>query len=180
MIFGRVWQNPANHERNIIVMNRALTSFAMIAVLSGLLMALSLAVARHGYPIGAIGARRLDEFANIAVFLPLAAIYFASAMLIVILPVRPAGAILINAAEIIFWAVIALAATIIGCALVRWAFGQGNILRTLWDWRFICAAVIIACHFSMDSLRRNILLRSLSFVAFTAAMLACLLWTFRL
>ncbi len=40
------------------------------------------------------------------------------------------------------------------------------------------AAVIVACHFTMDSFRRNILLRSLFFVVFGAATLACLFWSF--
>jgi hypothetical protein len=36
-------------------MSKALTTFALVAVLTALLMALSLAVARHGYPYGVIG-----------------------------------------------------------------------------------------------------------------------------
>jgi hypothetical protein len=164
----------------IVAMSRALTAFAFVAVLSGLLMALSLAVARHGYPFGAIGARRLNEIANAATFLPLAAIYFASALLIMILPIRAAGAVLLNASEIIFWTVIALFATIVGSLLARLAFGQSGALWALWNWRFLFVAAVVGCHVAMDSFRRNILLRSLFFVIFAAATLACLFWSFTL
>lgn len=159
-------------------MSRALTAFGFITVLTGLLMALSIAVARHGYPHGAIGMRRLDEIANAATFIPLAAVYFFAAMLIMILPIRAAGAVLLNASEIIFWTAIALFASILGTLLARWAFGQNGALWALWNWRFLFAAVIVACHFTMDSFRRNILLRSLFFVVFGAATLACLFWSF--
>ncbi len=57
---------------------QSLTSFALVAVLAALLMALSLAVARHGYPYGAIGARRLDGIADPGTFIPLAAVYFSA------------------------------------------------------------------------------------------------------
>lgn len=163
-----------------VAMSRALTAFAFVAVLSGLLMALSLAVARHGYPFGAIGARRLNELADAATFLPLAAIYFAAALLIMILPIRAAGAVLLNTSEIIFWTVIALFATIVGGLLARWAFGQSNALWALWNWRFLLAGAVVGCHFAMDSFRRNLLLRSLFFVVFAAATLACLFWSFTL
>lgn len=159
-------------------MSRAVTAFAFVAVLSGLLMALSIAVARHGYPHGAIGARRLDDIADAATFLPLAAIYFFAAMLIMILPIRAAGAVLLNASEIVFWATIALFASIVGTLLARLAFGQSGALWALWNWRFLFAAAIVGCHFSMDTFRRNILLRSLFFVIFAAATLACLFWSF--
>ena len=46
-------------------MSKALGTFALVTVLSALLMALSLAVARHGYPYGAYGVKRLDGIKDI-------------------------------------------------------------------------------------------------------------------
>ena len=68
-------------------MSKALASFALVAALAALLMALSLAVARHGYPYGVIGVKRLDGIADAGTFLPLAAVYFFSALLMMILPI---------------------------------------------------------------------------------------------
>jgi len=113
-----------------------------------------------------------------ATSLLLAAVYFFSAMLMMILPIRAAGIVLTHAADALFWAVIALFATIVGCLVARWAFGQSSVLWALVNWRFLFAAAIVGCHFTMNELRRNILLRSLFFVIFAAATLACLFWTF--
>ena len=159
-------------------MSKALTSFALVAVLAALLMALSLAVARHGYPYGVIGVKRLDGIADAGSFIPLAAVYFFSAMLMMILPIRAAGVVLTNAADVIFWATIALFATIVGCLVTRWAFGQSGALWALLNWRFLFVAAIVGCHFIMNELRRNILLRSLFLVVFAVATLACLFWSF--
>ncbi|CCV03503.1 conserved membrane hypothetical protein [Mesorhizobium metallidurans STM 2683] len=159
-------------------MSKALTSFALVAVLTALLMALSLAVARHGYPFGAIGAKRLDDIADAGIFIPLAAVYFFSALLMMILPIRAAGIVLTNAADAIFWTVIVLFATIIGGLAARWAFGQAGVLTALLNWRFLFVAAVVACHLFMNELRRNILLRSLFFVVFAAATLACLFGSF--
>lgn len=161
-------------------MSKALTSFALVAVLTALLMALSLAVARHGYPYGAIGVRRLDGIADAGTFIPLAAVYFFSALLMMILPIRAAGVVLTNAADAIFWTVIVLLASIVGGLLARWAFGQSSALWALLNWRFLFAVAIVGCHFVMNELRRNVLLRSLFFVVFAAATLACLFWSFTL
>jgi hypothetical protein len=161
-------------------MSRALTSFALVAVLSALLMALSLAVARHGYPFGAVGVRRLEGIADATTFIPLAAIYFFSAMLMMILPIRAASIVLTNAADALFWTVIVLFATIIGCLVARWVFGQHDVLWALLNWRFLFAAAIVGCHIVMNDLRRNVLLRSLFFVIFAAATSACLFWSFML
>ena len=159
-------------------MSKALTSFALVAVLTALLMALSLAVARHGYPYGVTGVKRLDGIADAGSFIPLAAVYFFSAMLMMILPIRAAGVVLTNAADVIFWATIALFATIVGCLVTRWAFGQSSVLWALLNWRFLFVAAIVGCHFIMNELRRNVLLRSLFFVVFAVATLACLFWSF--
>lgn len=159
-------------------MSKALTSFALVAVLAALLMALSLAVARHGYPYGVTGVKRLDGIADAGSFIPLAAVYFFSAMLMMILPIRAAGVVLTNAADVIFWATIALFATIVGCLVTRWAFGQSGALWALLNWRFLFVAAIVGCHFIMNELRRNILLRSLFLVVFAVATLACLFWSF--
>jgi hypothetical protein len=161
-------------------MTKAATSFALITVLTGLLMALSLAVARHGYPFGAIGVKRLDAIADAATFLPLAALYFFSAMLMMILPLRAAALVLVSVADTVFWATIALFATIVGGLLARWAYGQSDVLWALWNWRFLFAAAIVGCHFVMNDLRRNVLLRSLFLLVFAAATLACLFWSFTL
>ena len=159
-------------------MSKALTSFALVAVLAALLMALSLAVARHGYPYGVTGVKRLDGIADAGSFIPLAAVYFFSAMLMMILPIRAAGVVLTNAADVIFWATIALFATIVGCLVTRWAFGQSGALWALLNWRLLFVAAIVGCHFIMNELRRNILLRSLFLVVFAVATLACLFWSF--
>ncbi|MGX9575834.1 hypothetical protein [Mesorhizobium sp. f-mel] len=158
-------------------MSKALTSFALVAILTALLMALSLAVARHGYPYGAIGAKRLDDVADAGTFIPLASVYFFSALLMMILPIRAASVVLTNAADAIFWTVIVLFAAIIGCLAARWAFDRGNILPAL-NWRFLFVVAIVGCHLFMNELRRNVLLRSLFFAVFAAATLACLFWSF--
>jgi len=72
-------------------MSKALTTFALVAVFTALLMALGLAVARHGYPYGAIGVKRLDDIADAGTFIPLAAVYFFSALLMMILPIGGIG-----------------------------------------------------------------------------------------
>ncbi|MBZ9798812.1 hypothetical protein [Mesorhizobium sp. ES1-4] len=161
-------------------MSKALTTFALVAALTGLLMALSLTVARHGYPYGAIGARRLDGIADAGMFIPLAAVYFFSALLMMILPIRAASIVLTHIADALFWTAIVLLAAIIGCLVARWALGQWDVLRSVLNWRFLFAAAIIGCHFVMNELRRNVLLRSLFFVVFAAATLACLFWSFTL
>ena|SRR5437899_4760647 len=159
-------------------MSKALGTFALVTVLSALLMALSLAVARHGYPYGAFGMKRLDNIADAGSFLAIAAIYSFSALLMMILPIRAAGIVLTHAADAIFWAAIVLFATIVGSLLARWAFGQHEVLWVLLNWRFLFVAAIVAAHITMNELRRNILLRSLFFVIFAAATLACLFWSF--
>lgn len=161
-------------------MTKALTSFALVAVLTAALMALSLAVARHGYPFGTVGAKRLEGIADAAVFLPLAGVYFLAAMLMMILPLRAASFMLLNAADTLFWTAVALLAAIVGCAAARWAFGERDALWTLWNWRLLAAAALFAAHLAMNELRRNVLLRSLFLVIFAAATLACLFWSFTL
>ena len=159
-------------------MSKTLTSFALVTVLTGLLTALCLAVADHGYPFGALGAKRLDAIADAATFLPIAAVYFFSAMLMMVLPIRAAGLVLTNAADALFWATVVLFATIVGNLIARWAFGQSSALWVLWNWRFLFVAAIVGCHLAMNNLRRNVLLRSLFLVIFAVAALACLFWTF--
>ena len=159
-------------------MSKALGTFALVTLLSGLLMALSLAVARHGYPYGVFGVKRLDGIADAGAFVAIAAIYFFSAMLMMILPIRAAGVVLTHAADAIFWAAIVLFATIVGSLAAKWAFGQHEVIRELLNWRFLFVAAVAAAHLTMNELRRNILLRSLFFVIFAAATLACLFWSF--
>lgn len=160
-------------------MHKAIASFALIAVLTALLMALSLMVARHGYPFGITGMKRLDGIASADSFIPLAAVYFFSAMLMMILPLRAASLVLLNAADTLYWTVIALFATIVGTVVARWALGQSSAPWALLNWRFLFVAAIVGCHLTMNELRRNVLLRSLFFAIFAAASLACLFWSFR-
>jgi hypothetical protein len=160
-------------------MTRTISTFFLIVVLSALLMALSIAVMRHGDPFGVLGMRRLDGIAGAATFMPLAAIYFFGVALLMILPLRAASYVLVNGVETIHLTVIVLFATIVGCLLARMAFGQLNAYRALLDWQFVFVGVIVVCHAILNELRRNILLRSLAFAAAIAATLACLFWTFR-
>jgi hypothetical protein len=160
-------------------MNKAITSFALVAVLTGFAMALSLAVARHGYPMGVTGVRRLDAIASADIFMPLAAVYFIAAMLMMVLPLRAASLVLVNAADTLHRAVIALFATIVGCLAARWAFDQASAPWGLLDWRFLFVAAVVGCHAALDQFRRDVLLRTLFCIAFGATALACLFWSFR-
>lgn len=161
-------------------MSRAISTFALIAVLTAILAASGLAVPEHGYPHGAIGLKRLDAIANSATFIPLAALYAFSVALLMIMPLKAASFILINATDMLFWTVIVLLATIAGCLVARFAFGQSGALWAITDWKFIFAAAIIACHFILNELRRNVLLRSIGLVAAIGATVACLFWSFQL
>jgi hypothetical protein len=159
---------------------RTFGTFFLIALLTALLMALSIAVMRHGDPFGALGMRRLDGLASAASFIPLAAIYFFGVALLMILPLRAASFVLVNGVETVHLAVVVLFATIVGCLVARMAFGQVNAYRALIDWQFVFVLAVVACHAILNELRRNILLRSLALVAGVAATLACLFWTFRI
>ena len=161
-------------------MNRAAATFVVIAILTGLLAALSFALRIKGYPDGALGIERLDTIASAATFIPIAALYAAAAMLLMILPVRAAGFVYANAASPIWSTSLVLLATIVGLQAARMAFGSRDALLVLLDWQFLFAAAIIGTHLVLDSLRRNVLLRTLFFLLFMVAALACLFWTFRL
>ncbi|MBI1620670.1 hypothetical protein [Aquamicrobium zhengzhouense] len=161
-------------------MNRTLAAFALIFVLTTILAAFSIAVEIKGYPFGALGVARLDILASAATFIPLAALYAFCAALMMLLPLRAAGFIMANGAVPVFSTTLVLFATIVGVQLARFAFGKNGALWVLVDWQFIFAAGVVASHLFMNELRRNILLRTLFFVAFLAACLACLFWTFRL
>jgi hypothetical protein len=160
-------------------MSKAVSTFALVAVLTAALAAISILVSQKGYSQGAIGLGRLDGLANATTFIPIAAIYFFSCLLLMILPMRAASFVLVNATDVLFWTTITLLATIVGVLVARIAFGQTGALRALLDWRFVFAIAVIACHFILDELRRNVLLRSIAFAAFIAATLLCLYWTFR-
>ena len=118
-------------------------------------------------------------FLTVVLFVPLAAIYFFSALLLMILPMRWAAFVFYNATEAVFWTVVALFATIVGVLVARAAFGQTSVLWALADWRFIFPLAVAGCHFFINELGRNTLLRVLGFAVFLAATLACLFWTFR-
>ena len=158
-------------------MQRAALSFALLAVLTALLAVASLFLAQKGYPFGAVGLRRLDSIASAPTFIPLAGLYFLSAALLMILPLRAASFVLSNATEVVFWSAIALIAAIVGVVVARFAWGQNGALSSLIDWRFLYAAALIAAHFALDHLRKNVLLRTLFFAIFVAACAFCLFWT---
>jgi hypothetical protein len=160
-------------------MAKAVSTFILVTVLTALLMALSIAVMRHGDPFGALGMKRLDGLAGAATFIPLAALYFFGVALLMILPLRAASFILVNGVETVYLAVIVLFATIVGCLVARMAFGQFTAYRALLDWQFVFVLAVLVCHAILNELRRNVLLRTLALVASVAATLACLFWTFR-
>jgi hypothetical protein len=160
-------------------MAKAVSTFILVTVLTALLMALSIAVMRHGDPFGALGMKRLDGLAGAATFIPLAALYFFGVALLMILPLRAASFILVNGVETVYLAVIVLFATIVGCLVARMAFGQFTAYRALLDWQFVFVLAVLVCHAILNELRRNVLLRTLTLVASVAATLACLFWTFR-
>lgn len=161
-------------------MNRTASAFLLVAVLTALLTALSFALQIKGYGFGSLGVSRLDGLASSATFIPLAAIYALSAALIMIVPLGTAGLIHLNGATPVYSTSLVLLATIVGVQVTRFAFGNDGALEVLLDWQFIFAAAIIVAHLSLNTLRRNALLRTLSFVGFLVATLACLYWTFRL
>ena len=161
-------------------MNRTLAAFALVLVLTTLLVVLSIAVEQKGYAFGALGTARLDNLASAATFVPLAALYSFCAALMMILPLAAAGFVMGHGAVPVYSTALVLLSTIIGVQLARFGFGNRGALWVLADWQFIFAGAIIAAHLCMNALRRNILLRTLAFVFFVAATLACLFWTFRL
>ncbi len=160
-------------------MAKSVSTFILVTVLTALLMALSIAVMRHGDPFGALGMKRLDGLAGAATFIPLAALYFFGVALLMILPLRAASFILVNGVETVYLAAIVLFATIVGCLVARMAFGQFTAYRALLDWQFVFVLAVLVCHAILNELRRNVLLRTLALAASVAATLACLFWTFR-
>ncbi len=161
-------------------MNRTVAAFLLVLVLTGLLAAASIGLAQKGYAFGTLGLARLDGLASAVTFIPLAAIYAFAGVLMMILPLRAAGFVHANAATPVYSTTLVLVATIVGVQAARAAFGRHDALWTLVDWQFVFALAIVAAHLAMNELRRNVLLRTLFFVIFIAATLACLFWTFRL
>lgn len=161
-------------------MNRTLATFLLVGLSAGLLAALSIAIHGKGYSFGELGVARLGMIASSGTFIPLAALYSFSAMLMMVLPLRVAGLIHANVASPVCATALVLFATIVGLQVARLAFGNQDALETLLDWRFLFAAAIVGAHLAVSELRRDILLRTLAFVGFTAATLACLYWTFSL
>ena len=161
-------------------MNRTLAAFLLVAVLTCLLAVLSIAMETKRYAFAALGVARLDGLASAATFIPLAALYAFSAALMMVLPLRAAGFVHANAASPLWSAALVLLATIVGVQAARFAFGNAAALWVLADWQFLFAAAIVGAHLAMNELRRNVLLRTVFFVVFIAATLACLWWTFRL
>jgi len=160
-------------------MNKTAATFVLVAVLAALLAALSIALQIKGYPFGALGLARIDGLASASTFIPLAAIYSFAAVLMLVLPLRAAGFVFVNAAAPVHSATLVLLATIVGVQGARVAFGNYDALWKLVDWQFIFAAAIVGVHLMLNALRRNVLMRTIGFVAFTVATLACLYWTFR-
>jgi hypothetical protein len=160
--------------------NRTLAAFLTVAVLAGLLAALSIALQLKGYGFGGLGIARLDAVASAASFMPMAALYALAGALMMLLPLRAAGFIHANAASPLHSAALVLFAAIIGLQAARFGFGDRGALNVLLDWRFLFAAAIFGAHLGMNELRRNVLLRTLAFIGFVAATLACLYWSFKL
>jgi hypothetical protein len=160
-------------------MAKTVSTFILVTVLTALLMALSIAVMRHGDPFGALGMKRLDGLASAATFIPLAALYFFGVALLMILPLRAASFVLVNGVETVYVAVVVLFATIVGCLVARMAFGQINAYRALLDWQFVFVLAVAVFNAILNELRRNVLMRTLALVASVAATLVCLFWTFR-
>jgi len=160
-------------------MNRTISTFLTLLVMTAALTALSIALTQKGYGFGTLGLGRLDGLAGAATFVPLAALYALAGVLMVILPLRAAGWVHANGATPLFLASVLLLASIVGVQLARLAFGDRSALLGLADWQFVFAAGIVAAHLAIDTLRRNVLLRTIAFAAFVAASLACLYWTFR-
>lgn len=160
-------------------MRRSASIFISIAVLTGLLAALSIAVFQKGYAFGALGQGRLETLASGATFIALAALYAFTAALIMVVPLRAAGFLHTNIAEPLVATTIALLGAIVGTHAARFAFGAKNAPWELLDWRFLFAFALVAAHLVLNNLRRNALLRTLTFIVAVAAGLACLFWTFR-
>ncbi|WP_048647620.1 hypothetical protein [Nitratireductor soli] len=161
-------------------MNRTASAFLLVTAFTGLLAALSFALQIKGYGFGSLGVARLDALASSATFVPLAALYALAGALITILPLRAAGLVHANGATPVYSTALVLLATIVGLQAARFAFGDRGALWVLADWQFVFAGAIVAAHLCLDTLRRNALLRTLAFIGFCVAMLACLYWTFRL
>jgi len=161
-----------------LAMTKTLSSFAIITVITAVLIALSLFLAQKGYPFATIGIGRLEGLASSATFIPLAALYFLSAALLLILPLRAAAFVLVTATDRLHFVAVALFATIVGCLLARAAFGMPRALWQLWDWQFVFVAAIVASHLLLNEIRRNVLLRGLGLVVFVLATVACLYWSF--
>lgn len=160
-------------------MNRTASAFLLIALLAGLSMALGFGLQMKGYAFGQLGNGRLAGLASSTAFMPLAAIYALTGALVMLLPLRAAAFVHSHGSTPIHSTALVLLAVIVGVASARFAFGASDALRALIDWQFLFAVGIVAAHLTMDALRRNALLRAIAFVGFTAAMLACLYWTFR-
>lgn len=159
-------------------MAKTVSVFVLIAALSAILTAISFGVNEKGYGFGALGVARLTGVADASTFIPLAAIYALSGALLMLLPLRAAGFVYSNGATTLFMTTLVLMAAIAGVQAARAVFVAPGALWALADWQFAFAAAIIAIHLMLDMLRRNILLRTLSFVGFIAGATACLFWTF--
>lgn len=161
-------------------MRNTALAFILIAALAGFLAALGFALIAKGYTFGGLGLARLGELANAAAFMPLAALYGFAAALMMLLPLRAAGYVHAHAASPVHGATLVLTGTIVGLAAARFAFGDRSAPWRLADPQLLFAAGIVAAHLTLNHMRRNMLLRSVFFVLFLAAALACLFWTFRL
>lgn len=155
-------------------MRQAAFTFLVAVVLSAALAVLSILVQQKGYPQGAVGLGRLDGIAAPATFAPLGALYALAAALVMILPLRAAGFMHGFGATPLFNTVLVLFASVVGIQLARLGFGNTGAMRPLLDAGFAYAAIVVAAHLSLDTLRRNALLRSVGFAAFLALVLFCL------
>lgn len=161
-------------------MQKTLFTALITALIAATLAAACLYLAQKGYPFAAAGLRRLDGIGGASTFPPLAALYFAAAALMMLLPLRAAAFVLNHAGDMLFWTIVALVGAIFGVLAARMAFGQTAALSAFLDLRYLSVAAVVGAHFALDSVRRNILLRTVFFVVFLAACAAALVWSFRL
>ena len=160
-------------------MKRAVATFLLTGVVAALLSALSLALVAKGYPLGQTGLARLGQLADAGAFLPLAAAYALAAVLMMILPLQAAGFVHTNTATPLHLAALVVLAAIVGLHAALLGFGDRDAPWALADWRLLFGLGTVAAHLAISELRRNLLIRSIAFVAFMAAAFVCLFWSFR-
>lgn len=159
-------------------MSKLVTIFLGLTLAAALLMAACMGLTFTQWDRKAIAVKRLLDLIDPETIVPLASVYFLSAFLMVILPIRAAGTVFSNCAEPLFFAVLALFAGMLGFALVMKGFGQGAPLQSMMDWRLLLVGAVIIVHMQITELRRVMLIRILAAAALVALALVPLYWQF--